>query len=159
MLHQFLLWRDVICAQDKSLWPSPSGEITHMENKEWMVSFVLYIKRKESWRPREGCPFLCSYCIQERGYMLWQIYSKIECWVFFRPTSATDFLRIFKPVQTQEKCAFYKMVIQVKTVLKPREHYRMLVPCCLEFRHAHLTSILSKTLWHCVNKAGARRFT
>ena len=81
-LHQFLLWWDVICAQDKSLCPSPSSEITRTENKEWRVSSVLYIKKKESWRPREGYPFLSSYHIQERGYMLRQIYSRIEWWVF-----------------------------------------------------------------------------
>ena len=81
-LHQFLLWREVIYARDKSLWPSPSSEITRMENKEWKVSSALSIKRKESWRPREDCSFLCNYCIQERGYMLWQIYSKTEWWVF-----------------------------------------------------------------------------
>ena len=73
---------------------------------------------------------------------------------FLHLTSATDFLRIFKPAQTQEQCAFYKMVIQVKTVLKPREHYRMLVPCCLEFlSKTYLTLCLqnwSKTLY--VNK-------
>ena len=37
---------------------------------------------------------------------------------FLYLTSATDFLRIFKPAQTLQQCAFYKMVIQVKAVLK-----------------------------------------
>ena len=32
-LRQFLLWSDVICAQDKSLWRSPSSEITRTKNK------------------------------------------------------------------------------------------------------------------------------
>ena len=58
--------------------------------------------------------------------------------IFLHLTSATDFIGIFKPAQTQEQYAFYKMVIQVKIVLKPRKHYRMLVPCCLEFRHAQV---------------------
>ena len=39
-------------------------------------------KGKKAGVKGRSCPFLCSYRIQERSYMLWKIYSKIEWWIF-----------------------------------------------------------------------------
>ena len=47
-LRKILVWWNINCWQDQSLWPGKNCKVARMEKTKWRLSSALYIKRQES---------------------------------------------------------------------------------------------------------------